>query len=104
MQHERDAKIAKMEQEMQQMRVLARQQAEKVAAEKVEKEALNKRLEQAERGKEAAVAARKAMEAEIERAKKATASTATVAAKEAEAERAKQAAAAGKYIKVGVIV
>ena len=44
------------------------------------------------------------MEAEIERAKKATASTATVAAKEAEAERAKQAAAAGKYIKVGVIV
>jgi len=80
MQHERDAKIAKMEQEMQQMRVLAKQQAEKVAA---EKEALNKRLEQAEREKEAAVAARKAMEAEIER---------------------EHQAAAGKYIKVGVIV
>jgi len=80
MQHERDAKIAKMEQEMQQMRVLAKQQAEKVAA---EKEALNKRLEQAEREKEVAVAARKAMEAEIER---------------------EHQAAAGKYIKVGVIV
>ena len=49
MQHERDAKIAKMEQEMQQMRVLAKQQAEKVAA---EKEALNKRLEQAEQEKQ----------------------------------------------------
>jgi len=72
-----------MEQEMQQLRALARQQAEKVAAEKAEKEALNKRLEQAEREKEAAVAARKAMEAEIER---------------------EHQAAAGKYIKVGVIV
>jgi len=37
MQHERDDKIAKMEQEMQQLRALARQQAEKVAAEKAEK-------------------------------------------------------------------
>ena len=101
MQHERDAKNAKMKQEIQQLRALARQQAEKVVA---EKEALNKRLEQAEREKEVAVAARKAMEAEIERAKKATASTATVVAKEAEAEKAKQAATAVEYILVGVIV
>jgi hypothetical protein len=49
MQHERDAKNAKMKQEIQQLRALARQQAEKVVA---EKEALNKRLEQAEQEKQ----------------------------------------------------